>query len=211
MEQNNVIDKQEEFRTEVLTAAKAEITVVDQQTYVAANGIISKLQGVKKEVTARFAEPKRKAKEAHTAVCELEKSFLAPVEDAIRRLKDQTTRWYAAEQERIRAEEERRRKEAEELAAFAAEAESTGDSETAAEAVVAAVVESATVTTMPKVAGTSMREVWHAVVVDITKIPREYLTVDQAMLDRVATATKGAVPIPGVRFEKSYVNATRAK
>ena len=207
----NIIEQQEQFRTEVLTAAKAEIAVVDQQTYVAANGLISKLQGVKKEVTARFAKPKKKAADAHKAVCELEKSFLAPVEDAIRRLKDQTTRWYAAEQERIRAEEERRRKEAEELAALAAEAEAAGDSETAAEAVVAAVVESATVTAMPKVAGTSMREVWHAVVVDITKIPREYLIVDQSMLDRVATATKGAVPIPGVRFEKTYINATRAK
>lgn len=207
----NIIEQQEQFRTEVLTAAKAEIAVVDQQTYVAANGLISKLQGVKKEVTARFAEPKKKAAEAHKAVCELEKSFLAPVEDAIRRLKDQTTRWYAAEQQRIAAEEERRRKEAEEMAALAAEAEATGDSETAAEAVVAAVIESATCTAMPKVSGTAMREVWHAVVVDIEKIPREYMIVNQAALDKIAQATKGALAIPGVRMEKSYVNATRAK
>lgn len=207
----NIIEKQDEFKQEVMVAAQAEITVVDQVTYAAANDLIARLQGVRKEVVARFADPKKKAAEAHKAVCELEKSFLAPVDEKIRLLKTSTTNWYAAEQRRIAAEEERKRKEAEELAALSAEAESSGDIATAAEAVAAAAIAQATVTVMPKVAGTSMREVWRAVVVDVSQLPREYMIVNQSMLDKMAQATKGAVPIPGVRFEKTYVNATRAK
>ena len=207
----NIIEKQDEFKQEVMVAAQAEITVVDQVTYAAANDLIARLQGVRKEVVARFADPKKKAAEAHKAVCELEKSFLAPVDEKIRLLKTSTTNWYAAEQRRIAAEEERKRKEAEELAALSAEAESSGDIATAAEAVAAAAIAQATVTVMPKVAGTSVREVWRAVVVDVSQLPREYMIVNQSMLDKMAQATKGAVPIPGVRFEKTYVNATRAK
>ena len=207
----NIIERQDELKQEVMVAAKAEITVVDQVTYAAANDLIARLQGVRKEVVARFADPKKKAAEAHKAVCELEKSFLAPVDEKIRLLKTSTTNWYAAEQRRIAAEEERKRKEAEELAALSAEAESTGDTETAAEAVVAAALAEASVTAMPKVKGTAMREVWKAVVEDVTKVPREYMIVNQAMLDKMAQATKGAVPIPGVRFEKTYINSTRAK
>jgi len=207
----NIIEKQEEFKQEVMVAAQAEITVVDQVTYAAANDLIARLQGVRKEVVARFADPKKKAAEAHKAVCELEKSFLAPVDEKIRLLKNSTINWYAAEQRRIAAEEERKRMEAEELAALSAEAESNGDTDTAAEAVAAAAIAQATVTAMPKVSGTSMREVWKAVVVDVSQLPREYIIVNQSMLDKMAQATKGAVPIPGVRFEKTYINSTRAK
>ena len=207
----NIIDKQEEFKQEVMVAAKADITVVDQATYAAANNLIARLQGVRKEVVVRFSDPKKKAAEAHKAVCELEKSFLAPVDEKIRLLKNSTTNWWAAEQRRIEAEAERKRKEAEELAALSAEAEAQGDADTAAEAVAAAAMAEATVTAMPKCAGTSMREVWKAVVVDVSQLPREYMIVNQSMLDKMAQATKGAVPVPGVRFEKTYVNATRAK
>lgn len=206
-----LIERQAELKQEVTAAAQVEISVVDQMSFAAANDLIGRLQTVRKEVVARFADPKKKAAEAHKAVCELEKSFLAPVDEKIRLLKDSTTNWYAAEQKRIAAEEERKRKDAEALAALSAEAEESGETALAAEAVVAAALEQATVTVMPKCAGTSMREVWKAVVEDIAKIPREYLIVNQAMLDKVAQATKGAIPIPGVRFEKTFVNATRAK
>ena len=110
----NIIDKQEEFKQEVMVAAKADITVVDQATYAAANNLIARLQSVRKEVVARFAAPKKKAAEAHKSICALEKEFLNPVDQQISNFKRATERWYLAEQNRIRAEEERKRKEAEE-------------------------------------------------------------------------------------------------
>jgi hypothetical protein len=126
-------------------------------------------------------------------------------------LKDSTTAWYAAEQHRREAEAERQRNKAEELAALAAEAESAGDSGTAAEAVFEAVMAKSEVTVMPKIAGTAMRETWKATVIDESKVPREYLMVNQAALDAVAKAAKGKVVIPGVKFEKVYINSTRSK
>ena len=206
-----VIEREEELRAEVMAAARPEIAVVDQASYAAANDLIGRLQTVRKEVVARFADPKRKAAEAHKAVCELEKSFLSPVDEKIRALKGSTTAWYAAEQQRIAAEEERRRIEAEEMAGLAADAEAAGDTDTAAAAVMEAALAQASVSVVPKVAGTSMREVWRAVVVNAAELPREYLVPNQRLLDDMAKATKGAVPVPGVRFERTYVNSTRAK
>ena len=206
-----IIENQSAVKQEIELALKPEIVVVNQETYVAANDHISRLQTLKKEVQKRFAEPKKKASEAHKAICELEKTFLAPIENKIRLLKDSTTNWYAAEQQRIAAEEERRKAEAEKLAALAVEAENSGEADIAAEAVAAAAMENAIVTVMPKVKGTSMREVWKAVIVDINAIPREYLVVNQAALDKVAQATRGAIVIPGVKMVKTYINSTKAK
>ena len=56
-----------------------------------------------------------------------------------------------------------------------------------------------------------MREVWKAVIVDINAIPREYLVVNQAALDKVAQATRGAIVIPGVKMVKTYINSTKAQ
>ncbi len=207
----NVIQNQEDFKQEIIAQAKTEITVTNQATFIAANDLIGKLQTVKKEVIARFKDPKAKAAEAHKAVCELEKSFLAPVEEKIRLLKDSTTAWYAAEQRRIEAEEERQRKESEAYAELAADAESNGDSDTAAAAVFEAVMAKAEVTAMPKVSGTAMRETWEAVVIDEDKVPREYMMVNLSALNAVAKAAKGKVAIPGVKFEKKYINSTRSK
>ena len=212
MDSNNIIiERQDELKSEVMGAVGAEFAVVDQDSYTRANNYIAGLQKLKKEVIARFAEPKKKADEAHKAVRALERSFLDPINDKIDALRDAIEKWYAAEMRRIAAEEERRRKAAAELADLAADAEAQGDGETAAAAVVAAVMEDATVSVVPKCAGTTMRETWKAVVVDLAQLPREYMIVNQAALDKVAQATKGAVPIPGVRFEKSYINSTRAK
>ena len=188
-----IIENQSAVKQEIELALKPEIVVVNQETYVAAN------------------DHKKKASEAHKAICELEKTFLAPIENKIRLLKDSTTNWYAAEQQRIAAEEERRKAEAEKLAALAVEAENSGEADIAAEAVAAAAMENAIVTVMPKVKGTSMREVWKAVIVDINAIPREYLVVNQAALDKVAQATRGAIVIPGVKMVKTYINSTKAK
>lgn len=207
----NIIQNQDEFKQEIMAQAKADITVVDQASFIVANDLIGKLQTIRKEVIARFKDPKAKAAAAHKAVCELEKSFLAPVEEKIILLKDSTTAWYAAEQRRLEAEAERQRNESEEYAELAADAESNGDSDTATAAVFEAVMAKAAVTVMPKAPGTAMREIWKAVVVDESKVPREYLTVNLGALEAVAKATKGKAAIPGVKFEKAYINSTRSK
>jgi len=209
--QQEIIPNQAELEQEVSAVVAVEIAVTNQESYIAANDQIGKLQTLRKNIVAEFADTKKAAAEAHKRVCALEKKFLDPVDQRITAFKNATTRWYAAEQARIRAEEERKRREAEEAARLAAEAEQAGEEELALEAVAEAAAAEASVTVMPKVKGTSMREIYRAVVVDINELPREYMIPNQAALDRVVQATKGAIQIPGVRIEKSYINSTRAK
>jgi colicin import membrane protein len=59
----------------------------------------------------------------------------------------------------------------------------------------------------PKVAGISTRKVWKARVIDPRKVPREYLVVNEKMLDAFAKATKGAVPVDGIEFYSEDVMA----
>lgn len=209
--QQEIIPHQAELEQEVSAVVSVEIAVTNQESYIAANDQIGKLQTLRKNIVAEFADTKKAAAEAHKRVCALEKKFLDPVDQRIAAFKNATIRWYSAEQARIRAEEEKKRREAEELAKLAAEAEAQGDEETAAEAVVEAAMAEAKVTAMPKVSGTSMREVYKAVVVDVNALPREYMMPNQALIDRVVQTTKGALQIPGVKIEKTYINATRAK
>lgn len=210
-ENTSMVENQAQLRAEVQNVCAAEIVVVDQDTYVQANDLIGKLQTVRKEVVARFADPKKKAAEAHKAICALEKDFLNPLDSRISALKNSTTNWYAAEQARIRAEEDRKRREAEEAAQIAAEAEAQGETELAQEAVIEATMAQASVSTIPKVSGTSMRVVYKAVVVDKNALPREYMMPNQAMIDYVVKTNHGDIQIPGVRIEKTYINSTRAK
>jgi len=64
---------------------------------------------------------------------------------------------------------------------------------------------------IPPVVGQSSRTVWKARVVDAFKVPREYLMVNEALLDKVAGVTKGGAPIPGVEFYSEQVMSARSK
>lgn len=62
-----------------------------------------------------------------------------------------------------------------------------------------------------KVKGMHFRENWSANVIDLSLIPREYLTPDMVKLNGLARETKGKSNIPGVEFvsEKSAVSSER--
>lgn len=64
---------------------------------------------------------------------------------------------------------------------------------------------------IPPVVGQSSRTVWKAKVINAKLVPDEYKVVDQAMLDKVAQATKGQAPIAGVEFYSEQVMSARAK
>ncbi len=205
-----VIEDQAELKKEVDGIAVV-IKVTDQVTYESANQRIAKLQALKKDIEGRFLEPKRKAKEAHAAVCDLENSFLSPVRKAIDELKNQTVSWYAAEQRRIDAEAQRKQQESESMVDLACEAERQGDTDLAAEATMAAALSDSEVNYAPQQSkGTSMREKWTAKIVAADKIPREYMIPNMDALNAIAKATKGTLPIPGVEFVKEFTNVTRA-
>ena len=113
------------------------------------------------------------------------------------------------EQERIRQAEEARlqeaqRKETERLQKLAAKAEQRGDESKKEEFEGrAAVVEStvpAVATKVEKISGLRTRTDWKFRIVDINKIPREYMMPNEKAIGEVARATKGAIKIDGVEF-----------
>lgn len=63
---------------------------------------------------------------------------------------------------------------------------------------------------IPPVVGQSSRTIWKARVVDAALVPREYLVVNDKMLDQVAGATKGALKVPGVEFFSDQIMSARA-
>jgi hypothetical protein len=210
-EQIELVEHQNDVQMEVATTVSSSaIRVIDQSTYALACEAIAKLQGMKKKVVDLFADSKKKAAAAHKAICATEKTMLSPIEDRIEELRTATQNWYAAEQARIEAEEARRRKEAEAMAQLAEEAESAGDTNLAVEAVLEAAAVGNTGATAPKVEGTSMRVAWRAVVTDVTQVPRSFMTVNQKALDEFAKNTHGTATVPGVRFERYFINVTRA-
>ena len=62
----------------------------------------------------------------------------------------------------------------------------------------------------PKVAGLSKRDNWQFRVIDESKIPREYLCVDEKKLKKYAGAMKRDANVPGVHFFNKPTNAVRS-
>lgn len=58
--------------------------------------------------------------------------------------------------------------------------------------------------------GISYKTVWSAEVVDFSKLPDEYKLPNMPMLNKMAQATKGKVPILGVKFKSDKVVSSRS-
>jgi len=63
---------------------------------------------------------------------------------------------------------------------------------------------------IPPVVGQSSRTVWRGRVVNKVLLPDDYKIVDQAMIDKMAQASKGQIPIPGVEFYAEQIMSARA-
>jgi len=64
---------------------------------------------------------------------------------------------------------------------------------------------------IPPVAGQYTKTVWKARVTDKKAVPDEYKVIDITMLDKMAQATKGQVPVAGVEFYSETVMVGKAK
>ncbi len=123
---------------------------------------------------------------------------------------------YTEEQEAKRLKEEREAqakadKQKEKLEKKADKQEANGQEEKAEETRIEA--QSVPVPIVPrkveKVKGVSFKEIWKFKIVDIKKVPRQYLIVDEKTLGNIARSTKGKVKIAGVEFysEKSVAGS----
>lgn len=119
----------------------SSIVVRTAEQYELAGGLLIGLQHLYKQIQDYWAEPKKRAHEAHKAICQKETDMLKPVEEKGKLLRSKVNE-YLAEQDRIRrdaqakadrerAEEERKMRE--KLLAQALKAEEKGKSEKAEE------------------------------------------------------------------------------
>lgn len=170
---------------------------------------------LKKEILGVFDPIVEQAHKAHKAATDAKKKALAPVEDAERIIKGSLS-GYQLEQERARRqlqEEERLRVEAEKEAIESAAKELADAGEyTAAKALIREeydIKPVAPALATPKQEGISFRDNWRFQIVDISKIPPEYLIVDEKAIGAVVRAMKEKTNIPGVRVYAEKVAVGR--
>jgi hypothetical protein len=199
------------------------ITIESSADYLAVAERRKAIRSFIAKVETFFAPLKKKASEAHKALCESERQHLTPAKADLDN-HDRALRTWDAEQERMRQEERRRleeqaRREEEvrrlaEAAAMEREAQASGDValRAEAEALISEPIE-APVIVLPKatptVEGLSYREVWQFEVVNAALVPDEFKVIDEKKLGSVVRAMKGATKIPGVRVFSTRTVVTR--
>lgn len=163
------------------------------------------LDEAKKSVMDFFREPLEQLSSAETVL----KKALLSYQQAQERIRLEAERKAIAE---ARAEEERKRKSLEERATKAEEKGQEAKAEMLREQ--ASDVYVPTVVSAPnveKIKGLSSKKVWKFRVTDESKIPREYTLINEQMLNKIAQATQGKIPVPGVEFyQEEILSAGRA-
>jgi KTSC domain len=202
-------------------AVQAEtLTITTTAAHVAAQELIVSISAMKKQVETFFEPMKTAAHKAHKAVCNRETEMLKPLADAQEKLSEKIVAFEKqveadrkAEEERLRIErqaaaEREAQEEAERLAIEdAIELEEKGDAEGAA-AVLANPVPIApryvpapiVPSPISRVSGAVVKETWKARVVNAALVPREWLMVDEAALNKHAANRKQMAVVPGVEF-----------
>lgn len=160
--------------------------------------------------------PETQAKVAHAAIRNMKNELIEPYERIERDiLKPAIAAFNAEQDQKRRAEEDRQREEQkkrieDERLKAAAQLEKDGENEAAQELIEAPI--EAPVVVIPKEQappGISYRENWKFRVVDDSKIPREYMTVDEKKIGGVVRALKGETRIAGVEVYSEQVVAGR--
>lgn len=192
------------------------LAIASPATYTEAGEMLKGIKALRKEVDAAFDPIITAAHAAHREACSQKKRAETPLAEAETILKRGLIA-YDTEQDRLRREEERRLQELarqaeetrrlDEAAALEREASTMADLNEGfqlrreAEALLEQPIVAPVVVlekTTPKVSGISYREVWRFRITDATKIPREYLAVDEQKIGGVVRAMKGQTNIPGI-------------
>lgn len=157
-----------------------------------------------------FDPPIKQAHELHKLLCQRKKVITDPLDRSEREDKRRMSDYAKAEEQKRQAEQRRLQAEADaraarerevlERKAAAAKRPETQQkyAEAAAQVMPAPVIHVPVET--PKVQGIQTRTVWRYRIVDVSKIPDEFLVVDEKKLAAYARAMKQAAHVPGVEF-----------
>lgn len=215
--------------TELATQAAA-IEITNPAAQEEASQVLLTIAAMRKEIADTFKPMKDAAFKAHRVICDQEKTIDAPLAAAERLIKDrigayvQEQRRLAAivdeqnrQAERARAEEEARQRAAEQAIEQAVELEARGDVK-AAEAVlsnpapvpVRYMAPAPVAPAVAQVKGVATRFEWAGRVIDPSKVPDEYKTINESLINAVIKRSAGKIRIPGVEnYEKPVVASSR--
>lgn len=204
--------KAEEYRTEaerVLINSK-ELIIKNQTDYEQALSLTRVIRQKLKDLTETrlsITKPLDQAKKAVMALFERPTKMLEEAKEcadkAVITYTDLQEQKRKEQELKLQAEAEKKRKELEakaEAARVAGKDIKAEQYEVKAQAVIAPTLAER----IQKVDGVSYRDQWSAVVIDVNAVPREYMMPNMVMLNKIAQATKGSLPIAGVvmRCEK---------
>lgn len=196
-----------------LKAKMEAATIEDEPQYEAACEWLKDLKKKIKEVEGFYEDDRKRTHEAYKAVTgkiKKLKDILVMgeriVKGKINVYLDEKERLQRIEEEKRRKEEEAKRKELEAKKAENPDAlEEEPDLFTPPEEVAPA---PAPVPVGQNTAGVSFAQVWGWELEDISKVPMDYLMVDEKKLNGVVKAMKGDTKIPGIKvFQKRQVRA----
>lgn len=183
-----------------------DLVVKDNPGFIAAQEAMKVVKGRIKFVESWFAEPIKKAHEAHKALTRKRSESLAPLTDVYSSITSECSR-YQVEQERIarviqRKEEDRIRKEEEERRlAEATELEKQGKADEAEEVISEPVIIAPPPRQdPPKVDGVTYVTKWNFDIENSGKIPREFMQPDTVKIGAYVRAMKENANIPGVKI-----------
>lgn len=196
--------------------ARAEaMTITTPEMYRAASDELRSIKAKYKEIDEHRKSLKRPIDEAAKRIQAFfagPLEFLSRAESIIKRKMIE----YDREQERIRLEEQRKadeaaRRERARLEAQARKAEASGKVEKAAELEQRAAMVTPPVLSRPtpKVEGIAKRTVWRFRIVDPSKVPEQYKTIDERKIAGVVKALGADANIPGVEVYADNVIAAR--
>lgn len=201
---------------EVGTVVQTNITfdVLNAEDLNRATVCIKRVKGLMDKVNDTFSPIIDKAHKAHKEAISQRDKYLKPLQDVERKFK-LAILVYTQKKETEQRELERRTNE--ELAKIADAnkqkllqdaKDTTNDWEAETLKEQAEAVVPVTVVVSKKVIeqeGLSIRKIWKARVTDIKLVPREYLMINQPMIDLLARTTKGPCLVPGIEcyVEKS--------
>ena len=199
-----------------------EAPIDSKETYDNYADYLRRAKNTLKLLDAKRDEEGRPYLEAHKAIQAKYKPYLEKLKQTISTIDRAMVKW-VQEQERIReeerrrleakarAEEERKRRELEERARKHEEAGRIAKAEILREEADQVIVPIPVIDEVKQPEGTHLRSVWKGRVVDVKKIPHEYLLafseVVQGKLDKFAQSTRGTIGIEGIDFyeEKSLI------
>lgn len=180
------------------------------------------IKGMQKDVGLFIDGPVAAANALWKSLCDKRNQLSDPLKRAEKTIKEKIARFltdkenerrrlqYEAEA-KARSEEERKRKELEDKARIAEEAGKAAKAEELrAKAETVQVVAKFVAPIATKTKGVSMIDYWEIEVTDKSLVPEEYKIVDISMVNKVANATKGALPIPGCAIHKRQRISSRA-